>query len=342
MLEYLRKSGQRPEGVIARYVVATMGPMVNAANTTINGTAKLAMLATGLHSGGWKLIEFEGNKRDLHKAITRMVIESAKTPLDRSQIQKAVEMEMHRAEIRGVKFKNSHEKIKVRWLTGIDLKAASQGKVKLGLDELRFQRFTRVLDTDVKLGAVASAMQFWCITKTIADYENAIAADKTENGWRLVGSALGIAGSMMELCSDILERAKKYRVSKAIGVPDYVIQRLRYTGKALGIIGALIAAVWDGIKGYEEYQKNNYRLMALFGASAFFGFTASIMMAFFASNPITWLVVGVFIGITIWLDREKDNTIQSWLENCVFGKRPSPIYDIEPEKELQDYASMMR
>jgi hypothetical protein len=338
MLEHL---GQAANNVIARFIVNTMGPMIDAANATLNGTTKLAMIATGLHTGGWKLIEFQGNKRELYKTITRMVIESAKTPLSSTQIHRAAEIEMHRARIRGVKFKDTLGKMKVRWLVGLNVGAAGLGNVHIGLDALHYQRFEKVVSKEIKLGAAASALQFWCITKTIADFENAMDADKTENGWRLMGSALGITGGVMELCSDILERSKQYRVPRAVGIPGYVIQRVRFVGKALGIIGALIAAVWDLRKAAEEHEKGNLLVKNLFIASAGLGVAASVMLAFFASNPFTWLVVGLFIVVTYWLDRTKDNAIQSWLESCVFGKRPSVLYDLEPERELEEYRKVM-
>jgi hypothetical protein len=45
--------------------------------------------------------------------------------------------------------------------------------------------------------------------------------------------------------------------------------------------------------------------------------------------------------VTYFLDRAKDNAIQSWLEACVFGKRPSVLYDLEPERELEEYRKVM-
>lgn len=108
-----------------------------------------------------------------------------------------------------------------------------------------------------------------------------------------------------------------------------------FTGKVLGTIGAAIMAVWDGMKAVEEAKKDNFEIASLYLASAGFGLAVAFCLTFDAgmkaagavgmwlglggAMPIVVLLVAAFLVTAYFLETSKDNAIQSWLENCIFG-----------------------
>ena len=89
--------------------------------------------------------------------------------------------------------------------------------------------------------------------------------------------------------------------------------------------------------GREEDAKGNSGIADLYYASAALGITSAVMLGFFAFNPFTLLVVIAFCIVAYYLETRKDNAVQSWLGNCIFGKVGPTTYDLTPDREMRDY-----
>jgi hypothetical protein len=289
------------------------------------GVIKPAMLALGMHTSGFRRVEFNGSRKDLRKFIARMVIESSNTKLNKAQIQLAVDREVTRAQIRGEKLQGRYQ---AKWLLWVDMEKAKKGQMVFNtpksFDDIRLENNKSVLTTPLRMAIGVSLLQFFCITKTIADYGKALDGDKTEAGWRLFAGGLGAAGNLIETTGAIMKNLTEVKLPWAQGTMFKATAKwLEIGGKFLGTVGAAIMAVWDVMKGWEEWDKGNKDVAKLFFASGVLGLASAYMLSFVGFfNVFTILVVLAFIGITIWLDRVKDNALQGWLEACVFGIEP--------------------
>jgi hypothetical protein len=225
-------------------------------------------------------------------------------------------------------------------LNALKMDMIKQGKPVLlppqTLDDVKFQNGKEVLNTSVRMGIGVTLLQAFCLTKTIADYGKTLDGDKTEAAWRLGAACLGIAGNLLETTGLFMKQLGNIKLPWAQGTLfQKIAGGLELFGKALGYGGAFIMAVWDGMKGVEEWQKENKQVAILFGASALLGLALTYLLAtagFFSG--VSLLVLLLFVGVTGWLDRVKDNALHTWLENCVFGVQPTHT---SAEHEMQQF-----
>ncbi len=294
-----------------------MGAFAKVGGAFVDGAAKLAFTILGMHSGlGWQRMHFAGSRKEFRAFLVRQLIESSDVKLNQAQIKLAVDRELKRAAIRGEKLDGRGG---FKWVAMREKGSAKLSTPK-SLNEIRFKDFKSVLNTEVRMGVCVGILQYVCLTKSIADQAKALEGDKAEAMWRLRAGKLAVAGSISEAVGVAIEHAGKVdlpwaRSMSAIRL-NYVLQT---GGKVLGIIGAAIMAVWDVMKGWEELQKNNYKTMGLYFSSAALGFTVAVALTFCTFNPFILLLVAAFLGVAYFLEKAKDNAIQSWIENCIFG-----------------------
>jgi hypothetical protein len=105
-------------------------------------------------------------------------------------------------------------------------------------------------------------------------------------------------------------------------------------GKGLGLVGGVIMAGWDFMKGQEEDKKGNSKTANLYYASAGLGITVALLFTFGVFNAFTVLAVAAFLITAYFLEQAKANALQSWLENTIFGCNNT--YK-NAEQELKEY-----
>jgi type II secretory pathway component PulF len=91
----------------------------------------------------------------------------------------------------------------------------------------------------------------------------------------------------------------------------------------------------DYLKYREVAATGDTGLSSAYFASAALG--GGLALAFFFSHflgPIGWLIVGIaviaLLLVTLWIEKNKDNTVQEWLMRCHFGSS-SDKYQTEQE-----------
>ncbi len=316
----------------AALLLATVaGPAAKVGNRIAGGANKALVVIFGMLSGR-PLVRyaFDTTRDRIRAGMTRLLLGMQRATLTREQVQLAIDRDLELARIRNEKLNGRQT---VRWVALLEPQGT---RPPASLEAVRVESMQKVLNGEVRIGVCTGLLQYWCVTKIFADYGAALEGDRTEAAWRCAAGALGVTGNAMETFGTLLENAAEERLPWARGIATIRwANRFSMTGKALGFGGALIMGVWDWIKGWQELQKGNIENAALFGASGALGIAAGIMLTWFAFNPFMPIVVFLFMATAYMLETTKDNAMQTWLENCIFGIHKDRYRDAE--QEMRDY-----
>ncbi len=293
-----------------------MGPMAKAGGYFVDGAAKLVFTILGMHSGlGWQRFSFEGSRKEFRAFLVRQILETGEVNLSKAQINAAVAREMKLAAIRGERLEGRGT---FKWVAMRQLGSTKLETPRV-LNEIRFQKFGQVISNDIRLGVCIGVIQYVCLTKTIADQAKALEGDKAEATSRLAAGLMGTVGTLSETVGAAIKGLGTVSIRWAQGVSAVKwVTRLEASGKVLGLAGAALMAAWDFLKFYDELQKGNRLTATLYFASGALGLAIAWLLAG-AFNPWVLLLVAIFLVVVFVLEKIKDNAIQSWIENCIFG-----------------------
>lgn len=311
-----------------------MGPLMKVGSKFLDGASKVVITLLGVYSGkGWVRLNFPGSRKQLRAFLVRQVIESSASSMTDKEIKKAVAREIKRAHIRGEQLQGKRG---MKWVVLLD-PANVHMRTPQTLEEIRFNNFKNTMASNVRLGICTGILQAICLTKAIADEGKSLEGDKAEAQWRLGAGSLAVVGTIAEVIGTAIGNAAQANLRWAQGLKVVNVGWFlrTFTGKVLGTIGAAIMAVWDGMKAVEEAKKDNFEIASLYLASAGFGLAVAFCLTFDAgmkaagavgmwlglggAMPIVVLLVAAFLVTAYFLETSKDNAIQSWLENCIFG-----------------------
>lgn len=173
---------------------------------------------------------------------------------------------------------------------------------------------------------VIGLVQSYNLTKLVSDYQQGMAHEKGEALARLALGATAVVGSLGEAAGLALERAQAAKLRNAPGlkasrVPNF----LRVGGRVLGLGAGLLVAGLDYLKSREASAAGDTGLSNAYFAATVLGGGLAVAFFFAGSIPlIGWLIVGIavvaLIGVTVWIEKYKDNKMQEWLMRCHFGK----------------------
>lgn len=378
LTEVVKKIGEEAAKLPILLLRNMAGPMSIAFEKFVGGAGSFAFTAMGMHSEvGWQRMSFTGTKIEFRKFLARSILQANDVKMSKMQLHVVLEREIKLAKIHG---ENLNGQYTFKWVAmrkkgtaklstpgqlakDAGESAAAKANAKLAQVSTVLTESTAptirgaksLINGEVRINAITGLLQYWCLTKTIADYKKALLADQPEAVGRLTAGLLAVAGSTVEGLSNVLEGALHAEMPWAQGLSKTGLNWVRFFGKGLGFVGGAIMAVWDYMKRNEEKEKGNKLTANLFFASAGFGAAVSICLTFApaitngmvaagmsrvaASTLLGWITIGlviIFVGVAVWLDRVKDNAIQSWLENCVFGIHKE-AYAGKPELEMQEY-----
>lgn len=332
----IEKIGKGHADQVAKLLVELTGPIAKTLGAMFDGPAKVIIGIMSLHAGkGWARITIDDSRKNFRKYVLDQVIQASDKELNRKQVKAAVDREIRRLEIHGEK---TEGKKGAKWIVLLDEEGIAglpkddigkqkdwlKGRMRTvdDLNEIRFSRFRSLVNTDVRMGVVSGILQIAALTKLYADEQNALAADKNEARWRMGAGVLAVGGSVLEIAG-----AATSKLPRFTEVPTQGLWRLSASeslalgGRVLGAVGGLIMAVWDARKAYDEgINKKNWGVGALYLGSAVLGGIAAIGF-FMVWNPLLMIVlVAALVIVTLILEKVKDNKLQTWLEQCVFGK----------------------
>jgi hypothetical protein len=118
----------------------------------------------------------------------------------------------------------------------------------------------------------------------------------------------------------MLEKVPMSTSRIAIGMRTLITPKgLLITARWLGAAGGVIMAGWDTWKAREEMTKGHTTVAWLYRGSAALGIAITIGF-WFSWNPLIMVILVAGFALVAWLlEKYKDNKLQSWLEQCVFG-----------------------
>ena len=327
------ESGQADE--MTKLLHEMSGPIAKLISASIDGPARLIVGLMSLHYGKqWIKVSIQGSRKEFRRLLVKTVLDAGDGTLTPRQIQLAVDREIKRLEIRGDRLDGRRG---ASWIVMLDrnriagLPAGApvaqaqwlEGHLRTPgqLDELRISNWRGVVNTGVRMGVISGILQIACFTKVMEDEANSLAADQSESRGRLIAGALAIAGTVCEVGEKAIGKLPTFVSAAAEGLRwGHVPQYLGVAGKALGALGGVIMAGWDFYKASESFQEGEAKVGLLFVGSGVIG--ALVTYGFLSAwNPLLMLVLmAVFVLVAVFLEKYKDNKLQSWLEQCVFGR----------------------
>ena len=94
-----------------------------------------------------------------------------------------------------------------------------------------------------------------------------------------------------------------------------------------------IVAYWDGKNAMQAYDKKDWVMASLYGASTISGLVVAII-PFFSVIPFWgWVAIMILIGVTFFIELYKDNKLKVWLEKSYWGSRTYK----NPEEEQRQF-----
>ncbi|WP_253634320.1 hypothetical protein [Burkholderia multivorans] len=165
--------------------------------------------------------------------------------------------------------------------------------------------------------------------------------DRLETQFRL-GSAVIALGSTV---ADSIARAASNLAETTLlkgraAVLEVVGSMFRSASKVLGIVAAGINSYWDGKNAIDAYKEKNFALSAALGASAFFGFTTAVLIAF---GAVVWVIMSAlaFIAAGVVATFLQEDKIERWLKRCYWGTPGKGYRYSDAESEMSKFSIVM-
>lgn len=312
------------------------GPAAKVLAGMLDGPAKVLIGLMSLHAGKpWVRLSVTGSRKEFRKLLLQEVLRLNGGPASERTLRAAVDREIKRLQIRGERLEGRRG---AQWVVLLDSQqlrglpagtpgqqaAWLQGKVSTveQLQAVRYGHWKSVINTEARMGVISGILQLVCFTKLLEDERNSMAADKTESRSRLAAGALAIAGSVCEVSAAVVGKLPGFASAAARGASSWRVAHalLGVAGKALGVIGGVIMAGWDFAKGVDAAVKGQIGTAALYFGSALLGAVVTIGFLLLWNPVLMIVLVAAFVLVAWFLEKLKDNKLQSWLEQCIFGK----------------------
>lgn len=339
------------KAIAAHLVEQLMGPLMKALDRAAESQAVRAVgLALGLVARRAVVSVTEtGSKKRFRAALIRQMLrlQANGVEISQHQMQRAVSAELRRLQARGISMQGNGRQT---WTLMVDPDRISQipahvsGQTRANqlarslmtptqFEDSEIARWRRVIDTDVRLGAVGSVLEALCLTKLWKDVAEAMPHEQNEANRRF---GVGVIATI----SSTTETTGKFLKNRFAGSLRYA--RLSSTGRIMtklggraAVIAGVVMAVFDGVKAIEEYGERNYGMAIAYIGSAVLG--VGLIIALAIGGPVAIalgaILLALLFGITILIEHFKDNKFQDWLERChEWGKLTSQRY---PDLELE-------
>ena len=343
----VERLNQQAQAGLARLFVEISGAIASTFGKIMDGSTgfRAAVMATGLISGHPVVVcDVIGTKGQFRAHLIKELLQASGQRINKKQMKRAVIAELKRQGIHGVSLEGNSAK---RWVlvadkamiermpAGLSPQARADWLVRSlktieQVEELNLHRWRTVINADVRSGLVAGIFQALSLTKLLADEEKSLNHDRNDAVGRLNAGIAAIVGTTTEAISFALAgRASSLQFGQGLATMSATV--LKWSGRAVGLVGGLYVAVLDVNKASEARRDGNKGLAVLYYSSAAVG--AGLSVALIATQwlavlalPIIGALVLLLVGIGIWIEYVKDNPVQDWLERCPWGMLPAERY----------------
>lgn len=265
-----------------------------------------------------RLMALQGVKLDQPRKLAWFVMldaEAARTVLDKVKAQglagQALADELTRAVMR------SPQAIRDLELNAISAMARASQKAKAA----------------TMVGAVLMA---WNYSKLEEDLATGMSHELSEASAKLWAGRLAVGGFASEQLGKALLASGEQRLKNAPGLSLIKVGRVLATwGGRASMVSGVFVGLWDMGKAWGEYDRGD---MAMARAYAVAGVSAAWLAIFSITGPLGWVLLGILLLTTLWIETQKDNNLQEWLARCHFG---SNTYE-DAERQLVEYQHAMQ
>lgn len=355
--EVLKNLPQGAQAQSGRLIDLISGNLLTYLNNLQAGkaTPKAATLAFGSNGLQMTRLPIKGHRgKFVQKLMDEILRTSNRVDIKANQLGKAVAAQVRLLEIEGLKMQGTHNQywfaaLDKEVLKGIPASASGEEWAKAAakaitnaenLEKIDALAWRKLIGTKFAGGILSGLLQLANWTKLQNDWKEAMAQDKTDAAVRLGAGIAAIAGTMAEVSGHALQKLPEFfpRMGEGMRRLVGVGKALQFSGRILGLVGAVVVAVMDGVKGFEEYQRGEYGMMKLYFASAVTGTVLGYLLFISASlGPVGIVVLVVtliaFIVITVLIEKNKDNKLQEWLSRCLWGTAADKYNDIAFEEQ---------
>jgi hypothetical protein len=351
-----------PQGAQAqagKLIDLVSGNLVTYLNNLQGGAVNTKAAVAAFGSNGLRMarIPVAGNRgKFVQNLMNELLRNTSRTDISANQLGKAVAAQIRLLEIEGLDMKGTH---KQSWFAAMDrevlkgvqesasgeewAKAAARAVTKAeDLEKIDALAWRKLIGAKYAGGLLTGILQLANWTKLQSDWKDAMQQDKTDAMVRLGAGITAIAGTVTELSGNALAALPRFlpRMGEGVAWLPRVARGLEVGGRVLGLVGAIVVAVMDGLKGYEEYQKGSSGLAGLYFSSAAIGAALGLELFFLSALiaiPFGVLILAftlvAFIVITVLIEKNKDNKIQEWLSRCLWGTASDKYDAMAIEKE---------
>jgi hypothetical protein len=328
------------------------------------GTLRAATALFGGQGLRMARLEVMGNRGKFVQQLINELLRTASSMAKSNDIGKAVAAQLRLLEIEGLDMQGTH---KQRWLAALDkevlkgIPASASGEewaraaakaitTQDDLTKIDALAWRKLIEHEIGGGILTGLLQLANWTKLQTDWKDAMKQDKQDATVRLGAGITAIAGTMTELSGLVLEKLPRFvpRMGEGVRLLEMSANGLKVTGRTLGLVGAVVVAVMDGVRAVDEYKRGDYGMMELYVFSAVAGGALGIELyalaggvIFMATPPGILLLVATlvaFIVITVAIEKNKDNKLQEWLSRCLWGSASDKYGDMVLEQQQLELA----
>jgi hypothetical protein len=171
------------------------------------------------------------------------------------------------------------------------------------------------------MGAV---LQIAAVHKLNEDLEKAATTEigKEEAKVRLIGGTVALAGAAVGVLEKGQIRWPSITMRFGERVHGHLENAFKYGSRGLGALGGVILAVCDFWAGGKAWDKGQKGLAIAYYASSGIGAASAALIlihGFAAATVVGIVLVILAVGVAVLISALKDDPVQQWLENCIFG-----------------------
>lgn len=337
-------------------VVQLAGPIMRMLDKVVDLPATMwsGAIALGLIAGHPLVVcDIVGTKRQFHTLLRKELLHLSGKVISEKRMTTAVNMELRRLEIRGVKLSSTNKR---RWVVLADKRIAKNLPIGLNQRELaqslakslttvsavekaNVERWNKIIDKEFRFGVVAGVLQAWILTKLIEDEGKSLNNENQDAKIRMYTGALAVAGTVSEIIGNTVAKRVDPALRFGQGFSVTLAKTFQAAGKLAGIAGGIIVATMDAAKFLSSLKESQIGLAWLYAGSvvAGLGLTAAIAAASTIGAiavPIIGILILVIIGLSLLIEYIKDNPVQDWLERTPWGIMATERYpDIVTEQD---------
>lgn len=351
------------KAVHSKLLAGLSGPAISYWDEFQSGKVSPAFAATISGASGKQIVRLPlvGNRSQLIEVYVRQImLLNPNMVMNQNQLRQAVAAQTRLMQLQGVKMSEGR---KLAWYVLLDAEAArstlgatkAAGKSgqalarELAAAAMRSPQVVRDMElsaigTMVKAGqkalastVVGAVLMGWNYTKLEEDLASGMSHELKEATLKLYAGRVAVAGFVSEKMAEGIKSLGETRLKNSAGrFTTIAPQALRFVGRIAGLGAGVFVGMMDLSKVGNEAQKRDYGLALAYFVSGSAAMALALYSFFAASfGPAGWILLGVILLVTLYIEAQKDNKLQEWLSRCHFGMGTEKYQD--QTKQLTEF-----